>query len=182
MLLGIAAVAALAFAAPASASVDVNVVTEPGNNDCTLSTCVAHVTSVGTVELEGHIFGVHDHQLDCNNEYTLAVNANGTGTISNFSFTGSQDCLDIEPCDDPWNFTGEETGGGTGELSVDVCFDTTVVCDGLIDIDLQDNGGHVYTASAVDQRIPSPTFGVNCEVTGNWEIEDPTFEIVHADD
>jgi hypothetical protein len=179
---GIAAVAALALAAPASAGIGVDIVTEPGNADCTTSTCVAHVVSTGTTELEAHIFGFHTHQLDCNQEYAIAVNAAGNGTVSGFNFTGSADCEEIQPCAHPWGFTSEELGGGTGEVSVNACFDTVVNCKGSFDMTLNDSHGHVYTLSAVDQRIDSPTFGVDCEVTGLWEIEDPTFEIVHADD
>ena len=183
MLVVVVVVAAFALSAPASANTMVSVKTEPGGNSCTTSTCTAHVISVGTIELEAHVFLFHTHYLDCNNEYILNVNASGAGTLSNFSFTGGDpECEEIAPCDTPWGFTGEELGGSTAELAVNVCFQTLVECDGFVDITLQDNGDHVYTASAVDQRIPSPAFGVDCEITGNWEIENPNFEIMHSDD
>jgi len=183
IMLAVAAVAALAFAAPASANTAVSVETEATSQPCTLATCTAHVVNSGDIELEAHVFGFHTHHLDCTNEYTLAVNAAGEGTISNFSFTGDPECEEIAPCDTPWTFHGEELGGGTGELAADVCFDTVVSCDGVIDITLTDNGNHVYTASAIDQRIPSPSFGVDCEVTGSWQLEEvANFEIIHSDD
>ena len=183
IMLAVAAVAALAFAAPASADTGVSVETEATSQPCTLATCTAHVVNSGDIELEGHVFGFHTHWADCTTQYTLSINASGEGTMNNFSFGGGLDCGDIALCDTPWTFHGEELGGGLTELEANVCFDLIVSCDGVLDLTLTDHGNHVYTASAIDQPIPSPSFGVDCEVTGNWELEEAaSFEIIHSDD
>jgi len=184
-LFAVTALAAMAFATPAMATEAISVVTEDGGQNCTTATCTAHIVNEGGIELTGHVFGFPIHQLDCNNEYDLAVNAVGEGNISGFSFTpGDADCADIVACNTPWPLHGEETATpNTGILDVTVCFDTPLIsCEGELDITLNKiDGDHRYEAVANDARIGNTI----CEVTGHWAVEntaDPgnaDFEIRH---
>jgi len=176
-------IASLALASSASASESVSVVTEPGNEPCTVDDCHTGIESVGNVELRGHLFGIETHSQDCHTGAMVHVRSDGSGHVTSVAFTpGDSSCNSITACDTPWPFTGEETGANTARMNVDLCVDGTPLgrCSGTAALLGTEPTNHRYAGSVSDGVLAGESFG-KCEVTGSWQQVAPigAFEIVH---
>lgn len=181
-LLALAALAVAAVAvAPAVTTADtpVEVVNEATGVHCDLAAmdCQAHMVSVDHVEVELHTILGHLHEADCDSEFTLTLDEDGSGTISGFRFIPEDlHCAEMVACNEPWPVFSEEIAPETLELETVACFTTRLtVCEGHLDMTLTDNHDHSYELTAVDQRIGTSM----CEITGHWASESANFEINH---
>jgi hypothetical protein len=202
-LLAIAALAAMAFAAPLANAQSVEIIEEDSTNHCGAVTNVNHVVgggcaltaaSAGLVTLynHGNHTGNEAIQSVCTNSFSAAIDEDGHGYIYNQVFGNPVGACFVEPCTEsggakkPWEFeVGEDPTTHAEGMEVEFCVSPNGAM-GLenycvIHLAIADTGDHQYQVSGTeaggedDDPVHPPS---ECEVTGTWNVT-ADWEIVH---
>ncbi len=149
--------------------------------------CVSHVTSEGAFELGAQIpFFGYVHQTNCSMEYTLRLDSNGEGTITDLNIStctsSMTDCAEAQTHGGAgttsWPVHAEEAAAGELTATMVICIQTgSIRCEGPYVVDVSDTsvGGTLEMQSAPRAPVGS---GV-CRITGHWIIENQDLEITH---
>ena len=190
MLLGLMVAAAMALTASSAFVGEVEVVDERSTPvHCGAIGGTPHDPSGGC---EFHVLGNnidltnHDVSPDpiasCTNEFTVNVDEDGLGTVTEATIVGPGICPFIVPCTDsgtgedlPWTFSLEGLGDGTFDAVIDVCFDSPAgQCSGDYEV--------IMNAAQTEFHGHGPIVGSPCEVEGEWLIEQGDIGQFHAID
>lgn len=193
LVLAVMAVAATAFASPASAQT-LEITDEATGNHCAAVTtfvtdvnggCLTHANSEGLVSIRKHIFGIESTITNCYQEFAMRLSEDGTGYILEQAITGAmcarQACVNTaEPTQWPVSaFEGtpdfEGVFEGTEYLFVTFCVEpvgggTEEGCS--IDYPFQSRENqHSQEYGHVGEMPSRLLTGFRCEVIGHWNSE-----------
>lgn len=143
--------------------------------------CEMTAVNSGTVELEAEVFGFHVHEADCDSAFTMNFNEDGTGYISDQTFSNCSSTVagcteDGSPPAEPWLFEAEEDASETVSFEIDVCVVSTIVghCSGVLTVQLDDSGED-YVMFADGRTIGSSP----CELDMTYIVDEEHFGEVH---
>jgi hypothetical protein len=159
--------------------------------------CLIHATSVFTVELRKHVFGIESHITSCNNEFSGRINEDAEGYIIEQHFAGAscqrQPCIETgESAGTPWPVHGDEahnpgvdgeTGvaspviGHTEVLTTNLCVEPVgggadESCE--VDIPFNQTGAphiHELGFDSITELSGHGISGFRCELVGHWISE-----------
>jgi hypothetical protein len=184
MLLAVATLAAIAFAAPSAPAQSLEFSGEWDGTHCPAvhktvtdvnGGCLFHAFPDHTTIFRKHVFGIESTITYCHLELHGRIDENGSGYALEQNLSGcSRQACATNGEGDPWPFTSSELGGNTKAMTLTLCIEPTgggtdETCE--IDLPFRDIAGHGYELGNGSELASHGTSGFRCELEGHWVME-----------